>query len=153
MPLTDALAVNRNFHGLSLGAPEGELCTCGHDGTEWRRAVIGDILRSETTAKDILYSGGRVPSSGFSDWPARQKKQRKKGRTLKFFLHRLKLQAGTCDDDHHTESQVIRAVTRPRPTTACSGQSALRKKAGVKREETGTHTGVCVLIFIGSASL
>jgi hypothetical protein len=30
---------------------------------------------------------------------------------------------------------------------------ALQKKARVKREEAGTHTGVCVLIFIGSASL
>jgi hypothetical protein len=49
---------------------------------------------------------------------------KKKGRPLKFFIHRSKLQAATSDDDHHTESQLIRAITRPRPTTACSGQLA-----------------------------
>jgi hypothetical protein len=35
-----------------------------------------------------------VPSSGFSDWPAQQKKQRKKVETSKFLICHSKLQAG-----------------------------------------------------------
>jgi hypothetical protein len=79
----------------------------------------------------------------------RNKKNRKKGRPLKIFIHRSKLQAGTSDDDGHRESQLIGAITRPRPTTACSGQLALRKR----REEAETRTGICVLNFIGNTSL
>jgi hypothetical protein len=64
-------------------------------------------------------------------------------RPLKFFIHLSKLQAATSNDDHHTESQLIRAITGQRPTAACSGHLELRKKAGVKPEETGTYvTGV-----------
>jgi hypothetical protein len=90
-----------------------------------------------------IHSRGRAPRSGFSDWPAQQKTTKKKGRPLKFFIHYFKLQAGTSDDDYHTESQLIRPVTRLRPTTACSGQLALRKKAGVKREGGDTHRSLC----------
>jgi hypothetical protein len=53
----------------------------------------------------------------------RNKKQRK-------IIHRSKLQAGTSDDDGHKESQLIGAATRPRPTSACSGQLALQKRRG-----------------------
>jgi hypothetical protein len=79
------------------------------------------------------------------------KNNEKKGRPLKFFIHRSKLQAGTSDDDGHRESQLIGAVTRPRPTSACSGQLALQKPAktaGVQREEAETRTGICVLSFL-----
>jgi hypothetical protein len=58
------------------------------------------------------------------------KKHEKNGRTLKFFIHRSKLQARASDDDGHRESRLIGAVTRPRPTTAFSGQLALRKRRG-----------------------
>jgi hypothetical protein len=81
------------------------------------------------------------------------KNNEKKGRPLKFFIHRSKLQAGTSDDDGHRESQLIGAVTRPRPTSACSGQLALQKCRGVQREEAETRTGICVLSFLGNASL
>jgi hypothetical protein len=58
------------------------------------------------------------------------KNNEKKGRPLKFFIHRSKLQAETSDDDGYRESQLIGAVTRPRPTSACSGQLALQKRRG-----------------------
>jgi hypothetical protein len=77
------------------------------------------------------------------------KNNKKKVRPLKFFIYRSKLQAGTSDDDGHRESQLIGAVTRPRPTSACSGQLALQKR----REEAETRTGICVLSFLGNASL
>jgi hypothetical protein len=77
------------------------------------------------------------------------KRNRKKGRPLKFFIHRSKLQAGTSDVDCHRESQLIGAITRPRSTTACSGQ----KTVGVQREDEQTRTGICVLNFIRNASL
>jgi hypothetical protein len=92
------------------------------------RTIYYDSQSIPRKACTYLYSRGRAPSSGFSDWPAQQKttkkKTEKKGRPLKFFIHRSKLQAATSDDDHHTESQLIRAITRPRPTSACSGQLA-----------------------------
>jgi hypothetical protein len=78
----------------------------------------------------LIYFRGRLPSSGFSDWPAQSKKTEKNGRLLKIFIHRSELQAGTSDDDGHRESQLIGALTRPRPTTACSGQLAPRKRRG-----------------------
>jgi hypothetical protein len=53
-----------------------------------------------------------VPSSGFSDWPAQQKNHEKKGRPLKFFFHRSKIQAGISDDNHQTN-----ACARPRLLT------------------------------------
>jgi hypothetical protein len=62
------------------------------------------------------------------------KNNEKEGGPLEFFNDLFKLQAGTLDDDHHRESQLSCAVTRSSPTTACSEQLVLRKKAGVKRE-------------------
>jgi hypothetical protein len=59
----------------------------------------------------------------------------------------------TSDDDRHTESQLIRAVTRPRPITACSGPLAQRQKEGVTREEAGAHTVFAVVNSIRSSSL
>jgi hypothetical protein len=80
------------------------------------------------------------------------KNNEKKGRPLKFFIHRSKLQAGTSDDDGHRESELIGVVTRPRPTSACSGQViGAAKTAGVQREEAETRTGICVLSFLGNA--
>jgi hypothetical protein len=72
---------------------------------------------------------------------------------LKFFFHRSKLQAGSSKDDYQTKSHLIRAITRPRPTTACSGQLAVRQKAVMKREKAGSRTGICLVIIIGNASL
>jgi hypothetical protein len=45
-----------------------------------------------------------VPSSGFSDWSAQQKKPKKKGRPLKIFIHRSKLQAGISNEIQHTDA-------------------------------------------------
>jgi hypothetical protein len=60
----------------------------------------------------------------------------------------------TSDDDRHTESQLIRAVTRPRPITACSGQLVLRQKGGGNaRGGGGTHTVFSVVNSIRSSSL
>jgi hypothetical protein len=72
---------------------------------------------------------------------------------LKFFFHRSKLQAGSSKDDYQTKSHLIRAIMRPRPTTACSGQLAVRQKAVMKREKAGSRTGICLMIIIGNASL
>jgi hypothetical protein len=110
------------------------------------RIIWGSLLLSSTLAAEC-----QVPD--FLIGPRKEKQRKKKTAVKQFFIHRSKLQAGTSDDDYYTESQVVRGVTRPRPTTACSGQLALRKKARVKREEAGTHIGVCVQIFIRSASL
>jgi hypothetical protein len=60
----------------------------------------------------------------------RNKKHEKIGRTLKFFIHRFKVQTRASDDDGHRESRLIGAITRPTPTTAFSGQLALRKRRG-----------------------
>jgi hypothetical protein len=62
----------------------------------------------------------------------RNKKPRKNGRPLKFLL-----QAGSSNDDNHTKIYLIRAIMRPRPTAACSGQFAVRQKAVVKRVGEG----------------
>jgi hypothetical protein len=72
---------------------------------------------------------------------------------LKFFFYRSKLQAGSSKDDYQPKSHLIRAITRPRPTTACSGQLAVRQKAVVKREKAGSRTGIYLMIIIGNASL
>jgi hypothetical protein len=39
--------------------------------------------------------------------------------------------------------RALSVVTRPKPTTACSGQLALRQKAGVTREAAGARTSLC----------
>jgi hypothetical protein len=52
---------------------------------------------------------------------------------------------------NQTKPHLICAITRPRPTTTCSGQLAVRLKAVVKREG-GLRTGVCLMIIIGNAS-
>jgi hypothetical protein len=52
-----------------------------------------------------------------------------------------------------TKSHLIRAITRPRPTTPCSGQLAVRQKAVMKREKAGSRPGICLMIIIGNASL
>jgi hypothetical protein len=80
------------------------------------------------------------------------KNHEKKGRPLKFF-HSSKLQTGSSNDDCHTKPSLIRAITRHRPTTACSGQLAVRQKAVMKRKKAGSRTGVCLMIIIGNASL
>jgi hypothetical protein len=82
-----------------------------------------------------------------------KKNQEKKHRPLKFFFHRSKLQAGSSKDDYQMKSHLIRAITRPRPTTACSDQLAVRQKAVLKREKAGSRTGICLVIIIGNASL
>jgi hypothetical protein len=69
-----------------------------------------------------------------------------KYRPLKFFFHHSKLQAGSSKDDYQTKSRVIRAITRPRPTTACSGQLAVRQKAVMKREKAEPRTGTVWLL-------
>jgi hypothetical protein len=55
--------------------------------------------------------------------------------------------------DYQTKSHLIRAITRPRPTTACSGQLAVRQKAVMKRVKAGSCTGIYLVIIIGNASL
>jgi hypothetical protein len=81
------------------------------------------------------------------------KNHQKKYRPLKFFFHRSKLQAGSSKDDYQMKSHLIRAMTRPRPTTACSDQLAVRQKAVLKREKAGSRTGICLVIIIENASL
>jgi hypothetical protein len=53
------------------------------------------------------------------------KNQEKKGRPLKCFFQRSKRQAGSSKNDYQTQSHLIRALTRPKPTIACSGQLAV----------------------------
>jgi hypothetical protein len=72
---------------------------------------------------------------------------------LKFFFHYSKLQAGSSKDDYQTKSHLIRPITRPRPTTACFGQLAVRQKAVMKREKAGSRTVIGLTIIIGNASL
>jgi hypothetical protein len=72
----------------------------------------------------------------------RNKKKRKKGRPLKFFIHRSKLQAGTSDDDGHRDSQLIGAIMRPRPTNACP----VRKRRGCSgRTSRNAPASVCLI--------
>jgi hypothetical protein len=59
-----------------------------------------------------LYYGGRAPRSRFSDWPAQRKTIKKKGRPLKIFIRRSKLQARISDENHHTDTC---ACPRPLP--------------------------------------
>jgi hypothetical protein len=49
--------------------------------------------------------------------PRNKNNEKKVSRPLKFLFHRSKLQIGTSDVDHHIESQLLHAVTRPRATT------------------------------------
>jgi hypothetical protein len=77
------------------------------------------------------------------------KKTEKKGRPLKIFIHWSKLQARTSDDDGHRESQLIGAITRPRPNRVFRSIGAA-KTAGMQRWEAETRTG---MNFIGNASL
>jgi hypothetical protein len=98
-----------------------------------------------TTVDPLKHSRGRVPSSGFSDWSAQQKITKK--RSAIKILHppfQIRVQAGTSDDDGHRESQLIGAVTRPRPTSACSGQLALQKRRGCSgRRRRHAPASVC----------
>jgi hypothetical protein len=77
------------------------------------------------------------------------KNNEKKGRPLKFFIHRSKLQAGTSDDDGHRESRGNASQTHKRVFRPIGAA----KTAGVQREEAETRTGICVLSFRGNASL
>jgi hypothetical protein len=77
----------------------------------------------------------------------RNKKQRKKGRPLKFFIHRSKLQAGTSDDDGHRESELIGVVTRPRPTSACSGGGAAGGGGDTHRHLCAEFPLKCLLVI------
>jgi hypothetical protein len=72
---------------------------------------------------------------------------------VKFCFHRCKVQAGSSKDDYRTKSHLSRAITRPRPTTACSGQLAVRQKGSMKGEKAGSRTGICLVIIIGNGSL
>jgi hypothetical protein len=59
-----------------------------------------------------------------------------------------KLQARTCDENHHTKPQSNRVATRPRSPTACAGKLAPRRKAwvgaGGRGEDAGrTRRGLC----------
>jgi hypothetical protein len=74
----------------------------------------------------------------------RNKKTRKKGRTLKFFIHRSKLQARISIDRRGNASQAHNRVFWSIGTA---------KTAGVEREEAETCTGLCGLSFLGKASL
>jgi hypothetical protein len=67
---------------------------------------------------------------------------------LKFLL-----QAGSSNDDNHTKIYLIRAIMRPRPTAACSGQFAVRQKAVVKRVKARSNTRVCLISIIRNAGL
>jgi hypothetical protein len=94
-----------------------------------RILALGRASTAERQAPDFLID------------PRNKKKTKKKGRPPKFFIHRCKLQSGTSDDDGDRESRLVGAVTRPRPTTACSGQ--LRKRRGAAGGGGDTHRHLC----------
>jgi hypothetical protein len=128
--------------------------------TKYSRASTATVLLLELESGRLAYgrNGGpglehRTGAFKLSCGLARAiKNNEKKGRPLKFFIHRSKLQTGTSDDDGHRESQLIGGVTRPRPKRAFRPIGAA-KTAGVQREEAETRTGICVLSFLGNASL
>jgi hypothetical protein len=93
----------------------------------------------------IVFSGGRVPRSGISDWSGQQKKQQNSGHLFRILFRGSKSQAGSSHNVYSKQSR-HKASEAPSPMLRSMGR---RTKSMTKQ---ASRTGFNVIIIIRNLS-